>query len=85
VFVDNREAVLAEAGDFLIPSSLGKYSLSDIAGEIGDVIAGKLTGRSGDDEITVLKTVGYAVLDVVAAYRIYESALELGVGTEVKV
>ncbi|MDR3164744.1 MAG: ornithine cyclodeaminase family protein [Synergistaceae bacterium] len=81
VFVDNREAVLAEAGDFLIPAAAGAYDLNTIAGEIGDVLAGRLAGRESDDEITVLKTVGYAVLDVAAAHTIYENAAATGTGT----
>jgi ornithine cyclodeaminase len=85
VFVDNREAVLAEAGDFLIPASEGLYDIADIAGEIGDVLAGKLSGRTSDDEITVLKTVGYAVLDVVAAYHVYKNAVAKGAGREIDV
>ncbi len=85
VFIDNREAVLAEAGDFLIPAASGKYDLARIAGEIGDVIAGNLPGRTSDDDITVLKTVGYAVLDVVAAAYVYRNAIERGIGTEVDV
>ena len=83
VFVDNREAVLAEAGDFLIPAAAGAYDLNSIAGEIGDVLAGKLAGRTSDDEITVLKTVGYAVLDVVAADAIYKKAVATGTGSEI--
>lgn len=85
VFVDNREAVLAEAGDFLIPAASGRYDLQNIAGEIGDVLSGKLAGRTGTDDITVLKTVGYAVLDVVAAHRVYENALRTGAGTRADV
>lgn len=84
VFVDNREAVLSEAGDFLIPAAAGDYDLNSIAGEIGDVLAGKLAGRTSEDEITVLKTVGYAVLDVVSAGRVYRNAVARGVGTEIK-
>ncbi|MDL2263435.1 ornithine cyclodeaminase family protein [Synergistaceae bacterium OttesenSCG-928-I11] len=85
VFVDNRETVMAEAGDFLIPIKNGDYKADKIAGEIGDVLAGKLVGRSSDDEITVLKTVGYAVLDVVAANIVYENAITRGIGTEVDI
>jgi ornithine cyclodeaminase len=85
VFVDNSEAVLAEAGDFLIPAASGAYRLDEIAGEIGDVLAGKLKGRTSNDEITVLKTVGYAVLDVVAAARIYENAIKRGIGREIEI
>jgi ornithine cyclodeaminase len=85
VFVDNREAVLSEAGDFLIPSASGSYRLDSIVGEIGDVMAGKIKGRTSDDDITVLKTVGYAVLDVVAGCRVYEKAMERGMGKEINI
>jgi ornithine cyclodeaminase len=84
VFVDNREAVHVEAGDFLIPAAEGLYDTSAIAGEIGDVLSGKLRGRTSDDEITVLKTVGYAVLDVVAAHHVYKNALSRGAGIEIE-
>lgn len=85
VFVDNREAVLAEAGDFLIPALSGAYDTGKIAGEIGEVIAGTLPGRTSESEITVLKTVGFAVLDVVAADRVYRNALARGLGTHADV
>jgi ornithine cyclodeaminase len=45
--------------------------------------AGKLAGRTSDDGITVLKTVGYAVLDIAAAYQVYKNALERGIGAEI--
>lgn len=83
VFVDNREAVLSEAGDFLIPKASGLYDTSAIIGEIGDVIAGTLPGRTSNDDITVLKTVGFAVLDVAAAAIVYRNAVSRGIGTEV--
>jgi len=82
VFVDNREAVLAEAGDFLIPMKEGKYSSDAILGELGEVLDGRIIGRRTVRDITVMKTVGYAVLDVVAAYHIYTKAMELGKGRE---
>ncbi len=84
VYVDNREAVLAEAGDFLIPIASGDYSSGRIAGELGEVLDGKVQGRTGPEDITVMKTVGYAVLDVVAAYRIFTKALEQGKGRELQ-
>ncbi|MFA0889844.1 MAG: ornithine cyclodeaminase family protein [Synergistales bacterium] len=84
VYVDNREAVLAEAGDFLIPIASGDYSSGRIAGELGEVLDGKVQGRTDPKDITVMKTVGYAVLDVVAAYRIFTKALALGKGRELQ-
>lgn len=82
VFVDNREAVLAEAGDFLIPMGENMYSPDRILGELGEVIDGRLAGRLSAQDVTVMKTVGYAVLDVVAAYTIYTRAVKSGKGTE---
>lgn len=83
IFVDNREAVLAEAGDFIIPISEGLFSPDRIAGELGDLILGRVPGRTNADEITVMKTVGFATLDVVTAAAIVEKARAAGVGTEV--
>jgi len=83
VFVDNKEAVFAEAGDFLIPIKEGLYSVDRVAGELGEVLDGKLDGRQSPDQITVMKTVGYAVLDVVAAWTIYNRAIELGIGSNI--
>jgi ornithine cyclodeaminase len=83
IFVDNREAVLAEAGDFIIPMREGLFSSDRLAGELGELILGQVPGRTSRDEITVMKTVGFATLDIVAAAAIVEKAKTLGIGTEV--
>ncbi|MDY2985184.1 MAG: ornithine cyclodeaminase family protein [Synergistes jonesii] len=83
VFVDNREAVLAEAGDFIIPMKQGLFSKDEIAGELGELILGRVEGRIGHDDVTVMKTVGFATLDVVAAAEIVGKARKAGVGTEI--
>ena len=83
IFVDNREAVLAEAGDFIIPMAEGLFSPDRIAGELGELILGRVAGRTDMDEITVMKTVGFATLDIVTAAAIVEKARAAGIGTEV--
>ena len=85
VFVDNREAVFAEAGDLIIPVREGRYSFDRVAGELGEVLAEKIPGRTSPEQVTVMKTVGYAVLDVVAAWNIYNRAVERGVGMKIDV
>ena len=85
VFVDSREAVLREAGDILIPESKGLYSRERIEGEIGEVLLNNRRGRTNQDDITVFKSVGFAVLDVTAAVAIYKKALEAGVGTNINI
>lgn len=84
VFVDNKEAVFSEAGDFIIPIGEKIYSKDRIAGELGDVLLGRVQGRQNEEQITVMKTVGFAVLDVVAAWTIHSRALERGMGKTVE-
>ncbi|KUK56861.1 MAG: Ornithine cyclodeaminase [Synergistales bacterium 53_16] len=82
VFVDSREAVLAEAGDLIIPIRGGLFTESVVFGELGELVAGRAEGRKNNTEITVFKTVGLGVQDVVTAGEIYRKAKEKGVGVE---
>jgi ornithine cyclodeaminase len=84
VYVDTRDGVLNEAGDFIIPIKKGTYSADRLTGELGEAIAGKVPGRVTDEEITLFKTTGSAVLDVVTARRIYECALREGIGSVIE-
>jgi len=83
VFVDSKEAVLAEAGDLLIPIREGKISGSHIFGEIGEVLIGSKPGRRSSDEVTLFKSVGIGIQDCAAASLAYAKAKEAGLGTEV--
>jgi len=80
IFIDNSEAVKSEAGEFIIPVSDGKFSWESINGELGDLILGKVPGRTGRKEVTIMKTVGFATLDIVIAYNVYKKAVSTGVG-----
>ena len=82
IFFDSQEAVLSEAGDLIIPLSRGTISAHKFSGEIGRVVSGDLPGRETPEEITLFKTVGIAVLDIVTAQLIYQKAVELGIGSE---
>jgi ornithine cyclodeaminase len=84
VFVDSKKAVLSEAGDFIIPIKRGIIDSNRINGELGEVISGGILGRQSDKEITLFKTVGIAVEDVVVAAEIYRRALNAGLGTKLE-
>lgn len=84
VFVDSRLASLAEAGDLLIPLRQGLLTETNICGEIGQVAAGLLPGRTSAEEITFFKSVGVAVQDVAVASLILRRAAEMGLGAEVE-
>jgi ornithine cyclodeaminase len=85
ILCDTKEGVLAEAGDIIIPMQTGDISLEDIHGDLGEVILGKIKGRETEDEITVFKAVGSALLDVVLAQKIYQKAVEQKLGTVINI
>jgi len=67
IFVEQREAAAKESGDVI--------AAGRIDAEIGEVILGAAAGRSSPEEITLFKTVGVAVEDVVAAELVYRAAV----------
>ncbi|MGB9977576.1 ornithine cyclodeaminase family protein [Thermovenabulum sp.] len=83
IYVDSLEACMAEAGDLIIPINKGVINKEKITGEIGKLLTGELPGRTSESEITMFKSVGLAVQDVVTAAKIYEKALELGLGKNI--
>ena len=85
IFVDTIDGVLNEAGDMIKPINDGLVTREKIANEIGDLLLQKLPGRERDDEITLFKTTGSAVYDVVVAEKIFRFAEEKGLGTTVKI
>jgi ornithine cyclodeaminase len=83
VVVDAVDAALAEAGDLIIPLRDGLVSREHFARELGMVASGAASGRVSPDEITLFKSVGNAVQDVVVAKRAVDRARERGIGTEI--
>jgi len=81
VYFDSMEAVLSEAGDIQIPLEDGTITMDDFTGDLGEVILGRIPGREDDDEIIVFKTVGIGTQDLVTAKRIYDKAVDKGIGT----
>ncbi len=84
VVVDAVDAALSEAGDLIIPLRDGLVSREHFARELGMVASGTVPGRTSDEEVTLFKSVGNAVQDVVVAKRAVERAREQGVGTEIE-
>ena len=67
IFVEAREAAMKESGDVI---AAGK-----IFAEIGEVLAGTKAGRESAEEITLFKSVGVAVEDIVAADLVWRNYL----------
>jgi ornithine cyclodeaminase/alanine dehydrogenase-like protein (mu-crystallin family) len=67
IFVESSEAAIQESGDVI--------AAGHISAEIGEVVTGIKPGRQSEDEITLFKSVGVAVEDIVAADLVYRNAL----------
>jgi len=78
--VDQKESCLAEAGD--ITQAIEKKVISEdhIHAELGELAAGQKALRESETEITVFKSVGNAVQDVIAASAVLQRATELNLG-----
>ncbi|HGW3654974.1 TPA: ornithine cyclodeaminase family protein [Pseudomonas aeruginosa] len=73
IVVDTRAGALEEAGDLLQAIAEGAIGHEAISTELRDLLGG--AGRRGDPgEITLFKSVGYALEDLVAARRVVDNA-----------
>ncbi len=81
LFVDSRSGALAEAGDVVLPIREGAFDAGHIAGELGELAAGRIEGRSRGSQVTIFKSLGMAVEDVAAAHLAFERARARGLGT----
>ena len=67
LFVDSEAAAMRESGDVLGGIRAG----GAIAGELGQVIGGAIRGREFPGQVTLFKSLGLAVEDIVAAGLVY--------------
>jgi ornithine cyclodeaminase/alanine dehydrogenase-like protein (mu-crystallin family) len=68
LFVESREAASKESGDVI--------AAGEIFAELGEMISKAKAGRESPDEITLYKSVGVAVEDIVAADLVYRRAVQ---------
>jgi alanine dehydrogenase len=65
----------ATIGDLHHAIEAGVVTRADAHAELGEIVAGKKTGRTSDEEITVFDSTGTALQDVAAAAILYEKAV----------
>jgi ornithine cyclodeaminase len=85
LYVDRRESTLNEAGEFLIPRNEGVIGDDHIVGEIGEILIGKVGGRTAGEQITLFKSLGIAIEDLASAHHVLTKAREQQVGTWVEI
>jgi ornithine cyclodeaminase/alanine dehydrogenase-like protein (mu-crystallin family) len=77
VVVDTYEGALAEAGDLLIPFKRGVVDASHVVADLHQIVSGKKTGRTSAGDITLFKSVGCALEDLVAAKLVFDKISNL--------
>jgi len=83
LFVDSRAAALIESGDIVLGMQEGRFGADHIVAEIGELVAGAEARRT-DAEITIFKSLGLAVEDVISADLVYRRAVERGIGQQLQ-
>lgn len=74
IAVDIRKGALAEAGDVVQAIASGAITPERIAADLADLARGTHRGRARDDQVTVFKSVGFALEDLAAAEAVYDAA-----------
>jgi ornithine cyclodeaminase/alanine dehydrogenase-like protein (mu-crystallin family) len=83
VIIDAEMGAGKEAGEILIPLAEGAIEAGHVKGTLGDVVSGKVAGRESNDELTVFRSSGLAIEDLVTASLAFKRAIAGGVGVEV--
>jgi ornithine cyclodeaminase len=76
IVVDSRAGALAEGGDIVSAIASGAIDASAIAADLADLARGVHPGRTRDDEITVFKSVGFALEDLAAAEAVFDTGAD---------
>ncbi len=82
IVVDSREQSKLEAGDLIQFFGEDSKQWATVR-ELADMVGGKIAGRTNASEITLFKSNGIAIEDIVVAGRIFEMARERGIGRQV--
>ncbi len=79
VVIDDPGQAL-HSGEVNVPYHEGSFTEAQVWATLGEVVAGRKTGRQAD-EVTIFDSTGLAIQDLAVAQVVYELALQRGVGT----
>ncbi len=80
VIVDDLDQAFNEKGELLIPLAAGEIARDHVKGAIGDVLAGKVPGRTDATEITMFLSGGTSLEYMGASAMLYRKAEAAGLG-----
>jgi ornithine cyclodeaminase/alanine dehydrogenase-like protein (mu-crystallin family) len=81
IIIDTKQGFPHECRDVTDQVNKGLIKWDDMD-ELIDVMVGKATGRGSPEEITLLKTIGTSLQDLLPAAKTYELAVEKGRGKD---
>ena len=81
IVVDSIEQSRQEAGDLIIAFKEDENCWTGVR-KLCDVVAGKASGRTSNDEVTLFKSNGIASWDLAVAMKVYPAAREKKLGRE---
>lgn len=82
IVADSRQQSREEAGD-LIQVFADDVSAWQQVHELADIVGRKIPGRTSPEQVTLFKSNGLAIEDVVVAGRVYELARARGLGCDI--
>lgn len=83
IATDVAETTWRTAGDLIKAVEQGWIKENIRLAALGDIVAGKESGREKENEVTLFESVGFSVLDIALAIGVYEEAKEKKIGCNV--
>jgi ornithine cyclodeaminase/alanine dehydrogenase-like protein (mu-crystallin family) len=82
IATDDVAQARVECAELMRAMETGRLTWGQVH-ELGDVIAGRVAGRTSDQQITLFESQGVALEDIAVAARLNEMAREQGIGMQV--
>ena len=73
VYADSRVNAFKEAGEILVPIEEGVFTREGVVAELAEMCRGSATLRESEEEITLFKSIGMAMSDLVGAGLAYQT------------
>ncbi|HAY81000.1 MAG TPA: ornithine cyclodeaminase family protein [Planctomycetaceae bacterium] len=73
LYADSRDNCFREAGEVLVPIAEGAITEAHVVGQLTEMCARSVPLRESDDEITMFKSIGMALSDLVGAQSVYNA------------
>ena len=81
IIIADRLSQCLRLGEIHHAVEAGVISADDVAGELGDLIIGRVSGRTDESQITICDLTGVGVQDAAIASLVLEKARALGLGS----